>query len=143
MKTKRFYLYLFLLVALVVHVNVYAKAPADTTGAAVYAANDTVQVEWKGKWYSSTIKEVKDGKYFIHYNGWSDSWNEWVGSKRIRATGTPAPAYAVGEKVKVQWKKAWYKATVKEVKDGKFYIHYDGYENSWDEWVSTSRIRKN
>ncbi|MBU0504385.1 MAG: Tudor-knot domain-containing protein [bacterium] len=143
MKTKRFYLYLFLLVALIVHVNAYAKAPAETTSATVYTANDQVQVEWKGKWYPSTIKEVKDGKYLIHYTGWSDSWNEWVGTTRIRTSEKAVAAFAVGEKVQVEWKNSWFKATVKEVKEGKFLIHYDGYDNSWDEWVSTNRIRKN
>ncbi len=47
-----------------------------------------------------------------------------------------------GERVEVEWKGRWLPATVVEIADNRFRIHYDGYDNSWDEWVIPARIRK-
>jgi len=35
----------------------------------------------------------------------------------------------------------WLAATVSEVKEGKIYIHFNGYSSRWDEWVSTDSDR--
>lgn len=40
------------------------------------------------KWVSGTITEVLDGKYKIHYDGWTDYWDEWVVQDQLRAPGT-------------------------------------------------------
>lgn len=47
---------------------------------------DAVMVEWKGSWWPAKVIAVQRGKhpYKIHYDGYSDSWNEWVGPKRIK-----------------------------------------------------------
>jgi hypothetical protein len=63
------------------------------------------------------------------------------------AAATPAPVtYAKGEKVQVEWKGSWWPASVLEVgKDanaGKYKIHYDKYDSSWDEWVGPERMKK-
>lgn len=42
-------------------------------------------------------------------------------------------AFDVNEKVKVEWKGKWYPAKILKVEDGKYLIHYDGYESSWNE----------
>jgi len=51
--------------------------------------------------------------------------------------------FGVGDKVMVEWKGSWWPAEVTKLRDGKspYRIHYDGYSNSWDEWVTDSRIR--
>ena len=46
---------------------------------------DKVEVSWKGSWYKSTILDVKDAKFQIHYDGWGAEWDEWVGPDRMRA----------------------------------------------------------
>ncbi|PIR21277.1 MAG: hypothetical protein COV45_00600 [Deltaproteobacteria bacterium CG11_big_fil_rev_8_21_14_0_20_47_16] len=53
------------------------------------------------------------------------------------------PAYKPNEKVKVQWKGAWYDATIKGFNNQKkcFQIHYDNYSSSWDECVRKKRIK--
>ncbi len=47
-----------------------------------------VQVLWKGTWYPASVlktRETKKGtQSFIHYDGYSASWDEWVGPERIR-----------------------------------------------------------
>lgn len=53
----------------------------------------------------------------------------------------PARVLAIGDKVRVAWSGGWYDATVLALGDGKYRIHYDGWDASWDEWVDASRIR--
>jgi hypothetical protein len=52
----------------------------------------------------------------------------------------PMP-YRIGDQVSVLWQGKWYNATVIEMKPDLAKIHYDGYDNSWDEWIDRSRIR--
>ena len=57
------------------------------------------EVEWKGSWYKATVLKSNDSKtqHYIHYDGWSDSWNEWVGTGRMRGC-TAADAAVEGAK---------------------------------------------
>lgn len=104
---------------------------------------DKAQVLWKGKWYPATVKKAKGDQCFIHYDGYSNSWDEWVGPDRIRIAGKSdaAAGFSEGDAVQVKWKGKWYDAHVLKTKGSQYYIHYDGYNNSWDEWVGPSRIR--
>lgn len=49
-------------------------------------------------------------------------------------------AQKVGDSLQVFWSNAWYSTIVKEAKDGKWLIHYKGYDNNYDEWVGPDRI---
>ncbi len=49
--------------------------------------------------------------------------------------------FAVGTKVDVEWKGTWWPAEVIKVDDGKWRIRYDGYDETWDEWIDKTRIR--
>jgi hypothetical protein len=44
--------------------------------------------EWRGTWFPAKIlkRDIVDDKprFFIHYLGYDNSWDEWVGSDRIR-----------------------------------------------------------
>lgn len=93
----------------------------------------SVQVEWEGKWYPAKVLKVSGDFAYIQYDGYDESYNEWVLYDRVR-TGSE-------KKVKVWETDAYYPAEVLEEKDGLFYIHYDGYGNDWDEWVDKSRIK--
>ena len=59
------------------------------------------------------------------------------------ATTKVASKFNVGDKVMVEWKGSWWPAEVIKVREGKspYRIHYDGYSNSWNEWVTDARIR--
>ncbi|MCB9656260.1 MAG: hypothetical protein H6726_01320 [Sandaracinaceae bacterium] len=58
---------------------------AVQTVPAAYAQGQAVQVEWRGSWYAATILgQQPDGMYRIHYDGWSDEWDESVDTTRIR-----------------------------------------------------------
>jgi hypothetical protein len=41
----------------------------------------------------------------------------------------------------VLWDQSWYPAKVMKKEKDRWYIHYVGYEKSWDEWVEKDRIR--
>ena len=56
-------------------------------------------------------------------------------------SGVGALAFDVGDKVEIDYGGSWYPGQVKEVKDGQFFVGYDGYDSSWDEWVESARLR--
>ncbi len=97
---------------------------------------DKVEVLWNSKWYPSTVLEVKGSTWKIHYDGYGDTFDEWVDQDRIRTT------YKKGDKIQVSSSSVWYKATILEVSGSKYKIHYDGWADSWDEWVTTDRMKK-
>lgn len=50
-----------------------------------FAPGTKVQVEWKKTWYPATVKEGRRGLHLVHYDRFSDIWDEWVPPARIRA----------------------------------------------------------
>jgi hypothetical protein len=50
-------------------------------------------------------------------------------------------ALAALKQAEVEWGGVWWLAEVLEIKNGKYHIHYTGWDNSWDEWVTKDRIR--
>ncbi len=49
--------------------------------------------------------------------------------------------HVVGEQLQVEWNGAWFDARIIDVDGERYKITYDGYDSSWDEWVTTSRMR--
>ncbi|MFO0663526.1 MAG: agenet domain-containing protein [Polyangiaceae bacterium] len=62
-------------------------APETTTSApvATYAVGDKVDVKWNNSWWKGEVLSVDNGKYRVHYTGWSSNWDETVAADRIRA----------------------------------------------------------
>lgn len=120
-------------------------------GASAQKVNDHVSVEHDGNWYEATVLRVdaEKNEFFIKYDDWDESWNEWVGPSRIKGgtkAAPPAPAapltkYKVGDKVEVEYVMIPQPATVVEVGENKYHIKYD---NSLygDKWVSEKQIKK-
>jgi hypothetical protein len=50
----------------------------------VFKVRDLVKVNWKGSWWSASVIKVGKNSWKIHYDGYNNSWDEWVGPKRIR-----------------------------------------------------------
>lgn len=113
--------------------------------------NEKVQVSHNGSWYDATILKVNaaEGTYFITYDGWSDSWDEWVTVDRIKGfeakpAETPQSAltkYKVGDKVEAEYGFVMEPATVIEVGENKYHIKYDNTLFK-DKWLSESQLRK-
>jgi RNA binding activity-knot of a chromodomain. len=126
--------------------------PAVAT-ARICSPGDKAQVKWRGTWYPATVINAQGNKCYIHYDGYGNSWDEWVGPGRIQITSSMAggiqpgsvvvgnTGYQVGSPVQVLWGGKWWPARVKQVRGDQLYIHYNGYGNKWDEWVGPDRYR--
>jgi len=42
------------------------------------------KVEWHGTWWAAEVLKTNGDRYYIHYTGWDNSWDEWVGPDRLR-----------------------------------------------------------
>jgi hypothetical protein len=113
-----------------------------------YEVSKTVEV-WDGDdedWYQGTIEKIQDDQFFIHYLGYGSSYDEWIGEDDIRTRDLRSAdenGYAVGQKVKC-WdedQEAWYSATIQKVQGQQYFLHYAGYDSSYDEWVDNDEIR--
>jgi Caspase domain/Agenet domain len=98
------------------------------------------QLQWRGDWYPVRVIQEKGGQLRVHYIGYGVADDLWVAPDKLRPINPVQ--YAIGKEVEVLWKKKWYPATVLKVEDGIHLIHYTDYDSSWDEWVSSKRIRR-
>jgi hypothetical protein len=123
-----------------------------------------------GQLYPAFVLErVGATRYHVHFDGYDARFDEDVGVDRIngrvegpvvapppprkvaRAVGSAGPAdsgtallvnpYKAGDRVRVRWRGSIYTALVLEVRArDRVLIHYEGYENAWDETVPIDRI---
>jgi len=49
-----------------------------------YGAEQAVEAWHGGRWYPAHVHSAGAGRYFITYDGYSISWNEWVTARRLR-----------------------------------------------------------
>jgi hypothetical protein len=63
-----------------------AKGTEQKGGDKSFKVGDPVMVEWKGSWWPAKVIGIRKGNtpYKIHYDGYSSSWDEWIGSARIK-----------------------------------------------------------
>jgi hypothetical protein len=99
-----------------------------------------VEVKSEGDWYKARIIDARAGRFKVHYYGWDDSDDEWILPGQIRKS--KSEAYGDDTMVEVNWQGQWYSAQILKVDRGSHLIHYVGYDDSWDEWVSARRIRR-
>jgi hypothetical protein len=62
-----------------------APAEAPTATADGWKPGDEVDIEWKGEWWKGRVVALEDDKIRIHYDGYSDRWDETVAPERVRA----------------------------------------------------------
>jgi hypothetical protein len=132
-----------------------------------YRVGDHVLVERKGAEYAGVIVSVEGpAKFRVHYDGYSEEWDETVPGTRIHgrltapvptaaiakrgAPGVSASAsasappsfYRVGDRVRVEWHGATYTASIVAVLGAERYrVHYEGYGSEWDENIGLARIQ--
>lgn len=98
---------------------------------------EPVLVEWKGRWYPACIlKSGRQGKFRIHYLGYSKAWDEWVPRSRIRF-----PRQKGKNSILVEWKGRWYPARLLKTKGSKALIKFEN-SSGREIWVGTNRIRQ-
>jgi hypothetical protein len=115
-------------------------------GANAQKVNDKVMIESTGSWYNGVILKVDGDKYFVKYDDWDDSFNEWVAADRLKGFSTEEPKapltkFKVGDKVEVEYGMIPAPASVIEVGENKYHIKFD---NSLygDKWVTEKQIKK-
>ena len=69
---------------LMLFVSIFVAIMLHLSIALAYNINEKVEVQWKGKWYPAIVLKINSNKYFIHYEGYAKSWDEWVAANRIR-----------------------------------------------------------
>ncbi|MBX9570182.1 MAG: caspase family protein [Candidatus Obscuribacterales bacterium] len=128
----------------------------DFTIARVLYPNETipelVEVLWDGDWFPAKVMEKNQGKSRVRWLsiGWdAPESDEWVTSKNIRplrreALKLPkasAQQWQVGSRIKVESEGQFYPAKILKYRNGSYFIHYDDYDSSDDEWVDPEQIR--
>lgn len=112
-----------------------------------YAVGQTIEAwyEEEGTWYQGTVMKVRENEYYIRYTGYGSSDDEWLDAEDVRAGDygdIDDNGHAVGKKVKV-WdedEEEWYTAIIQEIRGNQYYIHYLGYDSSYDEWMDADEI---
>jgi hypothetical protein len=120
-----------------------------------------VVVAQQGTYYG-TIEEVQNTKYKVKYDGYPESYTLTRSQfSFMSASSAPAPAqkntpaqstlpqsnpsvattagFGVGAKVQALQGSTWYAATIREIKNDKYLVKYDNYNE--EEWVSRERLR--
>ena len=82
-----------------VAMGILAVAALFISGVAAWAfdVGDKVEIDYGGTWYPGQVKEVKAGQFFVSYDGYDSSWDEWAGSERLRVPEAAAEETAAGE----------------------------------------------
>ena len=55
--------------------------------------------------------------------------------------GSPVGTFKTGDAVDVEWNGAWWQGRVLSVNGGLYRVHYVGWAASWDESVTSARVR--
>lgn len=125
-----------------------------------------IVVSNNGTFYGA-ITEVQNTKYKVKYDGYPDTYEltrsqfHFVNSNTTAtppaqnapantntkpnttttttATNTTTNGFGVGAKVQALQGSRWYAAVIKEIKNDKFLVKYDGYNE--EEWVTKDRLR--
>jgi hypothetical protein len=137
-----------------------------------HQVGDHVLVEWRGAEYPAVIVGIEGpARFHVHYDGFSEDWDETIPATRIRgrlstAPGVAAPGmpsskyrsraatsasaaplppsvYRLGDRVRVEWHGSIYPATIIAVLgDDRYRVHYESYGDEWDEDIPMSRIQR-
>jgi hypothetical protein len=132
-----------------------------------YRIGDLVLVKWcEGEYPAYILARKGSTRYRVHFDKYEARWDTDVTHDKIlrkldvlpntsaplcadvaRALGiqqeeSGAPAlYNSGAHVKVTWRGSVYRATVLSVEgNSRFKVHYEGYDEAWDEVVGSDRI---
>jgi len=92
-------------------------------------------------WYEATILEAGETHSKIHWEGFSTEYDETVTNKRFWKKGYP---FLAGDEMQaMETDGKWY--NVKILKNGtgteKYYIHWVGFESTYDRYISYDSIR--
>jgi len=117
----------------------FQLSPATTIPPAGARVGQVVEVKTQNKWWTARIIAEEGERVKVTYPGWGEDWDEWAAPNRVRPV--QKEAIAKGTRVRVEWNGQWFDARIVEVVDGIHRVHYEGYPDSDDEFVSRGRIQ--
>jgi hypothetical protein len=109
--------------------------------APAFPINSDVEVLWAGQWWATTIVDTLPGDMY-----------------RVRWPGSTAGIPVPGTSLRLSWRKRaqqavcdefievelggeWWPAISLRRRKTDTYIHFEGWGNSWDQWVANHRVR--
>ncbi len=113
--------------------------PTGPVVAGQWKTGDRIEALSYGSWYPSTIVESAADKWKVHYDGYTESSDEWVPTEKLRRLRTAS--WKTGDLVEALSYSTWYPAQIIEVEASRWKVHYDNYGSSSDEWLNVDRIR--
>jgi len=122
---------------------------ADGAPPGGYRAGDKVEILFGGKWYPGTVLEAGEGKWKVHYDGYADSWDTWLGADKLRPAGgggaEPAPPgggaeLETGEMAEASWNNSWYEVKILAIDGNRVQVRW--WETAQVEWIERERIRR-
>lgn len=106
-----------------------------------------VEIEWNGSQFPGVVLDGPDaqGHCLVSYDDWDETWNEWVNVNRLanaEAAPVVAASCAVGAPRQIEWNGSLWDGTILEGPNGagECFVTYDGWDASWNEWVTPERI---
>ncbi|WP_064196371.1 MULTISPECIES: caspase family protein [Emticicia] len=105
---------------------------------------ERVQVDYDGTDWLGFIENVEaDKRLKVRFYSYTNNEVDVVEASRVKAFKCTKD-FPIGARVKVYSTndKAWYAAKVLKKFSCLHYIHYEGYDDEYDEWVSTDKIKK-
>jgi len=124
-----------------------ASGPRPKGAGAKFPLGSYVRAADKGQSRVGRVVAMKDELYTVQFYDYSDKRNASYAVKDLKASagdiGRSAVVLDVGVKpdCEVEWQGTWWPAKLLKTQGGKYYIHYIGYDASWDEWVGKDRFR--
>lgn len=62
-------------------------------------------------------------------------------STTTKSTTKQVKFFELGSKTDTEYHGEWYPSEIVKLQGDSFFIHYENYDNSWDEWVKKERLR--
>lgn len=106
-----------------------------------YPRGSWVMVDWKDSLYVARVQRVEDNFMYVTYPGWPPYTSEWVTSRRIQGKVAEARQTNTGSLL-IEWQGRWFPGSIVRQNGDRYYIHYAGYDDTWNEWVGPERIRR-
>jgi len=107
-----------------------------------FATGTTVAVSHHRETLPATVVKVQNDFHLVRYVGWPGNHEEWVLSNRILGDAADHPPQK--DLVFVEWHGTWWLAKIKktDARDKRYFIHYVGDSDNWDEWVTDARMKR-
>ncbi len=105
-----------------------------------YPLGSLLMVDWRGGSYLAQVERVEGNFMYVTYPGWPPYTAEWVTSRRVLGEATAGQKTNAGSML-IEWQGRWYPGNIVQQKGDRYYIHYAGYDDTWNEWVVSKRIQ--